>query len=113
MANNNFGTLVTETNGGYSWYKNCRLNRISAWSNNQILDVPSEVIYLKDEETKRKWSIGYNPMPDENDYYITYGFGYSKFNHASCGIEQELEVFVPKQDSCKIQILKLKNTTLI
>ena len=112
MANNNFGTLVTETNGGYSWYKNCRLNRISAWSNNQILDVPSEVIYLKDEETKRKWSIGYNPMPDENDYYITYGFGYSKFNHASCGIEQELEVFVPKQDSCKIQILKLKNKTL-
>lgn len=112
MANNNFGTLVTETNGGYSWYKNCRLNRISAWSNNQILDTPSEVIYIKDEETKKKWSIGYNPMPDNNDYYITYGFGYSKFKHTSCGIEQELEVFVPKEDSCKIQILRLKNTTL-
>ncbi len=111
MANDKFGTLVTESYGGYSWYKNCRLNRVSAWSNNQILDIPSEAIYLKDEESQKVWSIGYNPMPDNNDYYVTYGFGYSKFKHSSCGIEQELEVFVPKEDSAKIQILRLKNST--
>ena len=36
--------------------------------------------------------------------------GYCKFIHKSDGIEQELEVFVPKEDSCKISILTLKNT---
>ena len=83
MANENFGTLVTESMGGSTWYKNSRLNRISAWSNNAITDIPSEVIYLKDEETKKTWSLGLNPMPDNNDYYITYGFGYAKYNHTS------------------------------
>ena len=83
MANNSFGTLVTESMGGYSWYNNSRLNRISAWSNNPIIDIPSEAIYLKDEETKKAWSLGLNPMSDNNDYYVCYGFGYAKYNHTS------------------------------
>lgn len=82
LANDNFGTLISESLGGYSWYKNCRLNRISSWSNNPILDVPSEVIYLKDEESKKMWSLGYNPMHDNNDYSVTHGFGYTKIAHS-------------------------------
>ena len=111
MANENFGTLVTDSMSGYTWYKNSRLNRVTAWSNNPILDVPSEVIYVKDDETKKEWSLGLNPMPDNNDYYITYGFGYAKYFHESLGIKQEVEVFVPKEDSVKVQIIKLKNET--
>jgi cellobiose phosphorylase len=42
---------------------------------------------------------------------VTYGFGYCKYTHNSDGIEQDLEVFVPKEDSCKVEILTLKNTT--
>ena len=112
MANEKFGTLVTESLGGYTWYKNSRLNRISAWYNNPIIDIPSEVIYFKDNESKKAWSLGANPMPDNNDYYIDYGFGYAKFRHESVGIKQEAEIFVPKEDSVKIQIIKLKNETL-
>ena len=111
MANENFGTLVTDSMSGYTWYRNSRLNRITAWSNNPVLDVPSEVIYLKDDETKKAWSLGLNPMPDNNDYYITYGFGYARYFHESLGIKQETEVFVPKDDSAKIQIIRLKNET--
>ena len=48
MANKKFGTLVTENMGGYSWYKNCRLNRITAWENQANYDIPSEIIYIKD-----------------------------------------------------------------
>ena len=81
LANDNFGTLVTEGMGGYSWYKNSRLNRLTSWSNNAILDIPSEIIYLKDDENKKAWSLGLNPMADNNDYYITYGFGYAKYMH--------------------------------
>ena len=109
MANENFGTVVTEGMGGYTWYKNCRLNRLTAWNNNQVTDVPSEVIYLEDMDTKKIWSLGANPTPDENDYYITYGWGYSKYLHISNGILQNLKIFVPKDDSTKIQILHLEN----
>ena len=112
MANKKFGTLVTENMGGYTWYKNCRLNRITAWENRPDFDIPSETIYLKDIDTKKVWSIGLNPMPDDKNYNVIYGFGYAKYIHKSDGIEQELEVFVPKEDSVKIQILKLKNMNL-
>ena len=112
MANKKFGTLVTESMGGYTWYKNSRLNRVTAWENQPNFDIPSEIIYLKDQETKKVWSLGLNPMPDNKNYNVVYGFGYTKFIHKSDGIEQELEVFVPKEDSVKIQILKLKNMNL-
>lgn len=109
MANEKFGTLVTENMGGYTWYKNSRLNRVTAWGNQANLDIPSEIIYLKDLETKKSWSLGLNPMPDDKNYNVIYGFGYTKYIHKNDGIEQELEVFVPKEDSVKVQILKLKN----
>lgn len=83
MANENFGTLTTESMGGYTWYKNSRLNRLTSWANNAITDTPSEAIYIKDEETKKTWSLGLNPMADNNDYYIVYGFGYAKYIHTS------------------------------
>ena len=111
MANEKFGTIVTENMGGYSWYKNSRLNRISSWENNPSYDIPSEIIYLQDEETKTSWSLGLNPMPDDRNYNIIYGFGYCKYIHKSNGIEQELQMFVPRKDSCKVNILSLKNTT--
>ena len=111
MANEKFGTLVTENMGGYTWYKNCRLNRITSWENKPNSDIPSEVIYLKDLENKKSWSIGCNPKPDNKLYNIIYGFGYAKYLHQSDGIMQDLEIFVPRDDSIKIQILTLKNLT--
>ena len=109
LANEKFGTLVTESLGGFTWYKNSRLNKITAWSNNQVIDTPSEIIYMQEEESLKTWSLGLNPMPDNNDYTITYGLGYAKYEHESMGIMQELKVFVPKEDSVKVNILNLKN----
>lgn len=108
MANEKFGSLVTDSQGGYTWSQNSRLNKLTAWSNNSVTDIPSEIIYLEDEDNNRKWSLGLNPMPDENDYFITYGFGYAKYHHNSNGINQDLTVFIPKEDSVKINLLNLK-----
>ena len=51
-------------------------------------------------------------MPDENPYYITYGFGYAKYMHISDGIKQNLEVFIPNEDSVKVGLLTLENTNV-
>ena len=111
LANKRFGTVITENMGGYTWYKNSRLNRVTSWENNPNYDIPSEVIYIKDKDNKKVWSLGLNPMPDDRNYNIIYGFGYCKYIHKSDGIEQEAEVFVPTEDCCKITLLKLKNIT--
>ena len=95
--------------GGFTWSKNSRLNKISAWSNDQVLDIPSEIIYMQEKGSLKTWSLGLNPMPDENDYFVTYGFGYAKYNHTSMQIKQELKVFIPREDSIKVNLLTLKN----
>ena len=111
LANENFGTIVTSNMGGYTWKKNSRLNRITSWANTPTNDIPSEIIYLKDIDYAKTWSLNLSPMPDEEDYYVYYGFGYAKYYHASLGIIQETEIFVPNKDSIKINIVRLKNTT--
>lgn len=110
LANPEFGSIVTNNMGGFTWGKNSRLNRISYWRNDANLDIPSEIIYLKDKDQGKSWSLGYSPLPDENDYYITYGFGYAKYMHTNLGIVQETECFVPSNEKVKINILKLRNT---
>ena len=110
LANPNFGTLVTESQGGYTWYKNSRVNRITKWSNNAVVDAPSECLYLQEEESRKTWSLGLNPMPDEQDYHVTYGFGYAKYEHKSLGIKQKLEMYVPIDENVKVNFITLKNT---
>ena len=112
LTNEKFGTLITESMGGYTWSENSRLNRITAWNNSPVIDVPSEIIYLQDKETKKIWSLGLNPCPDQNDYYITYGLGYAKYKHNSCGIQEQVDVFVAKEQPVKIQIINLKNNNV-
>ena len=110
IANEKFGTLVTNNMGGFTWSKNSRLNRLTAWSNNSIFDNPSEIIYLKDIETGEICTLGSKPIITNGDYYIIYGFGYAKYIHSNFGVIQEDEIFVPRVDSAKINIIKLKNT---
>ena len=66
------GTVVTDNLGGYTWYKNSRLNRVTSWANNPSFDAPSEIIYLKDEENGRIWTPTAMPMPDDKNYNVIY-----------------------------------------
>jgi len=111
LSNKKFGTVVTNNMGGYTWSKNSRLNRITSFANTPANDIPTEIIYLKDMDYQKTWSLNFSPMPDDNDYYAFLGFGYIRFYHASLGIIQETEIFVPEEDSMKINIVRLKNTT--
>ena len=109
LSNETFGTVVTQNLGGFTWHENSRLNRLSAWNNNPTMDLPSEIIYLKDYKTGMKWSLSNNINNEGNETYLTYGAGYVKFKSIQNNIEQELDIFVPRKDNIKINILKLKN----
>lgn len=111
LANKNFGTIITNNNSGYTWYKNSRLSRITKWSNETVLDTPSEIIYMLDNEYGKNWTLCPNINNDDNEYYMTYGFGYSKFMTMQMGLLQEQETFIPINDDIKVNILRLKNTT--
>ena len=56
VANPEFGFLVSESGGGYTWALNSGENRLTPWSNDPVTDRPGEVLYLRDEETAEVWS---------------------------------------------------------
>ena len=109
LTNKFFGTVVTNNLGGYTWSKNSRLNRLTAWNNDRVLDIPSEIFYIKDEENKAVWTLNSGVIPNKNYYYITHGFGYSKFRNTNDNFNQELEIFVPNEESLKILKFRMKN----
>ena len=111
MANENFGTVVTESGGGYTWKKNSRLNRITAWSNDPVEDPPSEGIYVRDDAKNKTWSVCASPKSDGNNYYIKYGFGYATYIHNSSEIVENLNVFVAQSENVKVNLLNIKNRT--
>ncbi len=115
IANPTFGTMISETGSGFSWYGNSQRNRITGWSNDPVLDPASEAIYLRDEESGMVWSPTAAPIREETAYRARHGAGYTVFEHNSHGIEQELTVFVPvDQDGgkpVKLQRMRLTNAS--
>jgi len=105
LSNENLGTIVTQNVGGFTWYKNSRLNRISKWSNDTIIDTTSEEIYVQDESENKVWKLG------KGNLLVTHGFGYSKFEQNKLDIKQKLEVFVSMKENIKFNLLALKNNT--
>ena len=99
IANPIFGTLISETGSGFTWYGNSQRNRLTQWSNDPVMDPPSEAIYLRDEETGVYWTPTPSPVREETAYRARHGAGYTVFEHNSHGIEQELTVFVPVDEN--------------
>ncbi|MGD0458927.1 MAG: glucoamylase family protein [Terriglobia bacterium] len=113
IANPSFGALVSETGSGFTWYGNSQRNRLTQWSNDPVMDPPSEAVYIRDEETGVYWTPTPSPIREETAYRARHGAGYTVFEHNSHGIEQELTVFVPVDEKggepIKLQRLQLRN----
>jgi cyclic beta-1,2-glucan synthetase len=113
IANPTFGTLVSETGSGFTWYGNSQRNRLTECSNDPVTDPPSEALYIRDEETGVFWTPTAAPVREETPYRARHGAGYTVFEHNSNGIEQELVVFVPVDgkngEPVKLQRLRLRN----
>ncbi|MBA3004835.1 MAG: glycosyl transferase, partial [Desulfurivibrio sp.] len=115
IANPTFGTMISETGSGFTWYGNSQRNRLTGWSNDPVLDPASEALYIRDEESGVFWSPTAAPIREETAYRARHGAGYTVFEHNSNGIEQELTVFVPVDESggqpIKLQRLRLTNAS--
>jgi cyclic beta-1,2-glucan synthetase len=115
LANPSFGSVVSESGSGSTWSGNSQRNRLTAWSNDAVLDPPAETIYLRDEDTGAFWTPTPAPVREETAYRARHGAGYTIFEHNSNGIQQELIVLVPLDDGggdpVKLQRLRLKNDT--
>jgi cyclic beta-1,2-glucan synthetase len=109
IANEHFGFHISESGSGYTWAENSRENKLTSWSNDPVIDPPSEIIYIRDEETGEYTTPTCTPIDDNGTYTITHGKGYSVFEHQSIELKQKMTVFASKKDPAKIWIISLKN----
>jgi cyclic beta-1,2-glucan synthetase len=109
ISNPDFGFIATEKGSGYTWSKNSRENKLTGWSNDPVQDGHSEAFYIRDHDRKVYWSPTPGPAPGGNSYKIIHGFGYTRYEHESEELIQELIQFVPDKDAVKLTLLKLQN----
>lgn len=107
----NFFSLVSNTCGGYSFYKDAKLLRLTRYRYNNVpYDSNGHYYYIKDGDTI--WNPGWMPSKTELDSYeCRHGMGYSVFTGIKNGLMAQLTDFVPMGSTCEINKLTLKNTS--
>ena len=109
IANPNFGTVISESGGAYTWGENSQQFRLSPWYNDPVSDVSGETFYIRDEETGQFWSPTALPAQGKTPYTCRHGFGYSVFEHKELGITSELWVYVAIDARVKFCRLVVRN----
>lgn len=104
-----FFTLISNTCGGYTFYKDAKLLRMTRYRYN---DVPSDINgkYFYIREDGNIWNPGWKPTQTELDSYeCRHGIGYSRFTGAKNKLEASVLTFIPMNDNCEISQVKLTN----
>jgi len=108
---NDFFSLISNTCGGYTFYKDAKLLRLTRYRYNDIpADTNGKYLYIKDGDTV--WNPGWQPTKTDLDAYeCRHGIGYSRFTSKKNDVEASVLTFVPMNDTCEVSQLTLTNTS--
>jgi cellobiose phosphorylase len=103
--------LISNTAGGYSFYKDARLRRITRYRyNNSPLDMGGRYLYLRDNKSGKYWSPSWMPTKTKLDEYeCRHGQGYTVITSKLNGIKSSTRYFVPLGESLEIWQTTLTN----
>jgi cellobiose phosphorylase len=106
---NEFFSLISNTQGGYTFYKDAKLLRLTRYRYNNVpTDMGGKYFYIKDGDTV--WNPGWMPTQTKLDSYeCRHGIGYSRFTGKKNGLKASALVFVPMNDNCEVTKLTLTN----
>lgn len=111
LGNEEFFGLVSNTAGGYCFYKDAKFRRLTRYRfNNVPMDVGGRYYYIKDGDTV--WNPGWKPTQTDLDKYeCRHGLSYSKFIGEKDGVSSELICFVPKKTNAEVHKLVIENVS--
>ncbi len=111
LTNERYCAIISNNAGGYSFYRDCRSDRITRWlPEGRHFDRPGRYIYLRDNKTGKYWSATYQPMRIVPDFYeARHGLGYTTIQTTYFGINIKLNFFVPVSDDCEVWSAEIKN----
>jgi cellobiose phosphorylase len=111
LGNENFFSLISNTAGGYCFYRDARFRRIMRYRYNDVpIDNGGRYFFIKDD--KDVWNPGWKPSKKELSFYeCRQGLGYTTIAGERNGILSKVLFFVPLGFNCEIQQVTVKNTS--
>ena len=112
LGSEDFFGLVSNTGGGYCFYRDAKLLRLLRYRYNNIpADIGGRFLYIR-RGSGEPWSPAYHPCDTELDSYTCrHGLGYTVFESEKDGVSARQTLFVPLGESCEVHRLELTNHT--
>ena len=118
LGQGQYGGIISNTGGGYSFDRDPRNRRITRYRYNSIpADQPGRYIYLRDQDSGEFWSPTWQPIVQRHlDYYeCRHGSGYTQITSSYKAIDTSILYFVPLAISqagipCELWRLSVRNT---
>jgi cellobiose phosphorylase len=109
LGTEDFFSLISNTAGGYSFYKDAKFRRLTRYRYNNVpMDSGGRYFYIKDEDTV--WSPGWKPCKTPLDSYeCRHGMNYSSVKGEKNGVSAKVLFFVPLKTWAEVQKLTLTN----
>ncbi|MDG5816339.1 hypothetical protein QA601_14685 [Chitinispirillales bacterium ANBcel5] len=111
LGSQDYFSLISNTSGGYSFYKDARLRRITRYRYNNIpVDNNGRYFYIREGDDF--WSPGWKPVKRGlNEYQCRHGMGYTIIKGTRNGLAAEVLYFVPSDFNGEVQKVTLTNNT--
>ena len=111
LGNEDFFSLISNTAGGYTFYKDAKFRRLTRYRYNNVpMDSGGRYFYIKDEDTV--WSPGWKPCKTPLDKYeCRHGMNYTTIEGVKNGVSAKVLFFVPLKTWAEVQKLTLTNNT--
>jgi cellobiose phosphorylase len=111
LGNHGFFSLISNTAGGYSFYRDARYRRLTRYRYNNVpSDDGGRYFYVRDGDTV--WSPGWKPCRTDLDRYeCRHGMGYTRITGMRDGLSVSVLFFVPEGDNTELQVVTLENTS--
>lgn len=110
LGNDDFFSIISNTAGGYSFYKDARLRRITRYRYNNVpLDDGGKYFYINDSGDV--WSPGWKPVKRDLDFYeCRHGLSYTRITGRRNALQADILYFVPLKFQGEVQRVRLTNT---
>ena len=109
LGSETFFTLMSNTSGGYSFYKDARMLRITRYRYNNVpTDAGGQYFYINDGGSL--WTPGWMPVKAKLDSYeCRHGLGYTRITGVKDGLKAEQLSFVPRGVDALVTRVQLTN----
>jgi cellobiose phosphorylase len=118
LGSEDFFGLISNTGGGYCFYRDARLRRVTRYRYNNVpLDYGGRYLYLRDngsgatgDDPAPSWSPTWQPTRHPlEDYVCRHGLGYTLIGSTTRGIRSTVRYFVPPGENLEVWQLEVTN----